>query len=355
MLINRVFYGLFPLIFTSAFALASIDVVDLLEDSDSRTNMTVMFQQTASAGTDATVISKIRLAYFTSTDCTGSKAGSGFYTTPDGTSFTISVGTAFGMVAASTWSVGSSKLSIADMTTIQSIAITFKSTNSNTPQAAFTNGSSNVISYACVPVTCSSGECTSGSGTQSFTLKTTASVGDPADGGIIACQNTGSDYNIYDLVIATEPYGSTIGWGGAGTTTGATSTTDGASNTSTIVNCLTNLTGCVSGTPGSPIATSAYSAGICFAWSDKAGFTSDWFLPTGNNANAQLSCIYNNKTAINTGLTAAGGSSLSTVTSYYSSTEASANNAYMVSLSTGNTSSSGKAQTARRTRCVRAF
>ncbi len=165
----------------------------------------VMFQQAVSSGTDATSVSKVTLAYFTSSNCTGSKAGSGFYTTPDGTSFPISVGTAFGLVAASAWNVGSTQLSIADMTTIQSIAVTLKSTNNNTPQANFSG-----VSFACVPVTCSSGECISGSGTQSFQLKTTAAIGDPADGGIIACMNGG----LNNLVVPATDNSTGIAWGG---------------------------------------------------------------------------------------------------------------------------------------------
>lgn len=64
---------------------------------------------------------------------------------------------------------------------------------------------------------CSSGACTSGSGTQSFQLKTTAAIGDPADGGVIACMNGG----LNNLVApTTDNRESTIVWGGVGTAIG---------------------------------------------------------------------------------------------------------------------------------------
>lgn len=300
---------------------------------------TVMFQQAASGGTDATTVSKIRLSYFTSANCTGSVAGTGSYTTPDGTSYTISVGTVFGMVAASTWNVGSTKLSIADMTTIQSVAVTFKSTNSNTPQAAFTNGSAQVISYACIPVTCAAGECTSGSGTQSFTLKTTAAVGDPADGGVIGCQSTGTSFNLFDIVVTTSDQSTSQGWGSSGTTTGATSTTDGAANTTTIVAKL--------GTG------STYAARTCNELSVTGGFTSNWFLPSGSVTNSQINCLYNNRNVIATGSVAAGGAGFASA-NYWSSTEASAANAWRLNFSNGVQGSGGKVNLFR-VRCSRAF
>jgi hypothetical protein len=306
---------------------------------------TVMFQQAASGGTDATTVSKMTLSYFTSATCTGAVSGTGSYTTPNGTSYTISVGTPFGLVAASTWNVGSTKLSIADMTTIQSIAVTLKSTNSNTPQAAFTNGSAQVISYACIPVTCTagpSGECTSGSGTQSFTLKTTAAVGDPADGGVIGCQNTGTSFNLFNIVVTTSDQSTSQGWGDSGTTTTATSTTDGAANTATIVAALGTGT--------------TYAARTCNELSVRGGFTSGWFLPsgapTGNSVN-QLNCLYNNRTAIATGSAAAGGSGFAS-TAYWSSTEFSSTYARLQDFINGNQASSLKIFS-RGVRCSRAF
>ncbi len=300
---------------------------------------TVMFQQAASGGTDATIISKIRLSYFTSANCTGAVAGTGSYTTPDGTSHTINTSTPFGLVAASTWNVGSTKLSIADMTTIQSVAVTFKSTNSNTPQANFSG-----LSYACIPVTCTagpSGECTSGSGTQSFTLKTTAAVGDPADGGVIGCQNTGTSFNLFDIVVTISDQSTAQGWGGSGTTTGATSTTDGAANTTTIVAALGTGT--------------TYAARTCNELSVTGGFTSGWFLPSGSSTvtNSQLNCLYNNRTAIATGSVAAGGTGFAS-TYYWSSTEASSTNAWRLNFNLGNPLSINKSNSFR-VRCSRAF
>ena len=75
----------------------------------------VMFQQAASGGTDATS-AKITLSYFTSNNCIATNGTTvPTYTTPDGTSFTISTSSPFtpvpfGMVAASAWNVGNSKV-----------------------------------------------------------------------------------------------------------------------------------------------------------------------------------------------------------------------------------------------------
>jgi hypothetical protein len=266
---------------------------------------TVNFQQatTTSGGVNATTVAKMKLSYFTSANCSGSVAGSGSYTTPNGTSYTISVGTPFGLVAASTWNVGSTKLSIADMTTIRSVAITLKSTNSNTPQANFTG-----VSFACVPVTCTAGpagQCTSASGTQSFQLKTTADIGDPADGGVIAC--TGDALNNLNLVVPSSDNSAGIAWSPALTTTSATSTTDGATNTATIVTSIG--------------AGTTYAAGLCSAYATTGGYTTGWFLP----AKAQLDCLYGNQAAIG-GFAGA---------RYWSSTEVNAVNAWFQDFSDG--------------------
>ena len=245
---------------------------------------TVMFQQAASGGTDSTTVAKITMSYFTSANCSGSVAGSGSYTTPNGTSFTISVGTPFGLVAASTWNVGSTQLSIADMTTVGSVAITFKSTNNNTPQANFSG-----VSFACVPVTCTAGpagQCTSVSGTQSFQLKTTAAIGDPANGGVIACLDGGLNNLVAGRLDSAQGFNvpGAVVWGGAGTAIGATaqSDTDGATNTTAIVTTLG--------------AGTTYAAGLCQAYATTVvtGGYNTWFLPAKN----QLACLYTNRAAI---------------------------------------------------------
>ncbi len=231
---------------------------------------TVMFQQAASGGSDANSVSKITLSYFTSGNCTGAVSGTGSYTTPNGTSYPISLGTPFGLVAASTWNVGSTKLSIADMTTIGSVAVTLKSTNNNTPQANFSG-----VSFACVPVTCAGGQCTSGSGTQSFQLKsTTAEIGDPADGGVIGC--IGGGLNNFVVPSSNNAY---ITWGD-NLDTGATSTTDGATNTALIVTQY-----------GAGVT---YAAGVCQAYAATGGYTTGWFLP----AEVQINCLYTNQSTI---------------------------------------------------------
>ncbi|MDF1827561.1 MAG: DUF1566 domain-containing protein [Legionellaceae bacterium] len=278
---------------------------------------TVSFQQSASGGTDATTVSKVQLGYFTSADCTGALAGDGFYNTPNGTSFTISVGTPFGLVAASSWNVGETQLNIADMTTINSVAITLKSTNNDVPQSNFSTNS-----FACVAVTCAANACTSAAGTQSFELKTTAAVGDPADGGVIVDT---------DGLIATALDDSTgIQWGGTGTTIGASaqSDTDGAANTTAIVTAL---------------GEENYAAQLCNALSITGGYTSDWFLP----AREQLSALYDNKETIGNFAN----------DNYWSSTEFPGNpslNAWVQSFDSGFQFNSDKDNSSR-VRCVRAF
>lgn len=286
---------------------------------------TVLFNQTASGGTDATIIAKTQLGFFTSTNCSGTLSGTGFYKTPDGTSFNISVGTSFGLTAEATWNVGTTQLGMSSgtMATIQSIAITFRSTNNNTPQSNFSGSS-----FSCIEgVSCSSGECTSSSATQNFTLKTTSFIGDPADGGVIACMNGG----INNLVASTTDNSTGIIWGGFGTTTNATSTTDGAANTSTIVTAL---------------GSTSNAAGTCSTYAATGGYTSGWFLPAGDNTgvSGQLNCLYTNQTAIGGFITAL----------YWSSTESSADNAWYQGFSGGAIGNDSKFNSYR-VRCVRAL
>jgi len=293
----------------------------------------LMFSQerNTTSGTDATSVAKITLSYFTSTGCTATNGTSvPTYTTPNGTSFTINVGTPFGMVASSAWKVGNSKVSpaVADMTKIQSIAVTLKSTNNNTPQASFTG-----ISFACVPVTCTGGACTSSSGIQIFQLKTTATIGDPADGGVIACTSGG----LNNLVTPTadNSTGSGISWGLPGISTSAVSTTSGASNTTSIVTTLGSST--------------SYAARTCSTYSAPGGFTSGWFLPAGNNTttSGQLNCLFINRGRI-------GG--FSSGSSYWSSTEVSGNNSNAWSQNFGSGSQSNFIKTSVfRVRCSRSY
>ena len=259
------------------------------------------------------------------------------------------------MVAASAWNVGNSKVSpaVADMTAIQSIAVTLKSTNFNIPQASFTG-----ISFACVPVTCSGGECTSVSGTQSFQLKTIAAVGDPADGGIIGCLIDHST-DAFNLVVPASD-NTTIAWatnpGGYNTSLGATaqSNINGATNTTVIVDCLSNGTCPVGVTVPLQTAAANYAAGVCNIYTAAGGFTSSWFLPAGGNiVGTQQNCLYTNRAAIATGAAVSGGSGFASA-NYLSSTEASSTNAWIQNfLSSFQTNAVKNA--GRRVRCSRAF
>ncbi len=327
------FVLLMSMSFTATIGYATPTVDDLLtygppEDLSGPMAATATFQQVTntSSGTDASSVSKVTLKYFTSTNCSAAAAGT--YTTPDGTSFSINTSTPFNLNATSTFSVGNNiPLTMSNM---HSVAIFLKSTNNNTPQADFTGSCGTNPSFCCVEIDCSSGtQCTATSaiGTQNFQLKTTAAIGDPADGGVIGCMNTGNN-----LVVPAADNSTGIEWGGNGTTTNATSTTDGAGNTTTIVTALG--------------AGTTYAAGLCNAYTTTGGFTTGWFLPAGNNtaSSGQLNCLFTNKAAIG-GF--AGGS-------YWSSTEASSTFASVQFFSSGGQSIGGKGGPLR-VRCARAF
>lgn len=296
------------------------------EDMSSPMAATATFLQVTntSGGTDATSISKLTLKYFTSTNCSSATAGT--YTTPDGTSFTINTSTAFNLNATSTYSAGNSIP--LTMSTINSVAIFVKSTNNNTPQANFTGSCGTNPSFCCVQIDCSSGtQCTATSaiGTQNLQLKTTTAIGDPADGGVIACKSGGAGSNVYNLVTPSSD-NSTGVWSASSSTTSATSTTDGATNTATIVAALG--------------AGSSYAARTCSTYTTTGGFTSGWFL----SAKDQLNCLYGNKTAV-------GGFANDY---YWSSTEGDAVNAWHQDFGNGDQFAVNKDYLFR-VRCARAF
>lgn len=253
---------------------------------------TANFQQTASGATDATTIAKVKLAYFTSDNCTGDKAGNGFFTTPNSSpTHTISVGGQFGLVASSAWQVGENKLSITDMTTIRSIAVTFQSSTSDVPQSNFSGSS-----FSCLAVTCANDACTSAAGTQSFQLKITAAAGDPANGGKIADTTTG-------LIATSTNDSSGITWGSTSIQTNATSDTSGLTNTGTIVTALGENGG------------TNYAAKLCSDHSASGGYDT-WFLPGKD----QLSAMLASKSAVGDYLE----------NGYWTSTESSTSGAWIV-------------------------
>ncbi len=169
-----------------------------------------------------------------------------------------------------------------------------------------------------------------------YTYVATA-VGQPSNGGTIACLNGG----LNNLVGASVDNSVAIAWGGFGIATGASSTSDGASNTSTIVVSLGNN----GGVP--------YAAKLCSDYEiDSQGNTpcqvgnacyNDWFLP----ASLQLDCLYTNAVSI-------GGFSPNV---YWSSTESVASpatNAQAQSFAAGITAAFAKV-TGNQVRCVRQF
>lgn len=301
------------------------------------------------------MIARVQLGYFTTPNCSGALAGTGFYATPSGSAtFPINVGLLFGLNAESTWSVGANKLSIANMTTINSVAVTFKSTigSSTAPsaQSSFPGvpTPANRTSYGCIQVICSLGQCVPAAvspQTLNFSLKTTPAVGDPADGGVVACLNPTNSLN--NLVAPRTDTSTGIRWASnAYRQTGATSKTDGATNTTRVVNCLTNNTGCVTN-PGGNIAAATYAAGICNNLSAVGGYTSSWFLPAGdNNPGGQQYCLSVNRAAI-------GGFAANNY--YWSSTEQNVGTAWDIQITTAATFNEDKTVDTSRVRCVRAL
>ena len=75
-----------------------------------------------------------------------------------------------------------------------------------------------------------------------------------------------------------------------------------------------------------------------------------WYLP----ARDELTTLYNAKAAVNTGLTSAGGTTLSDVW-YWSSSEDGSHYAYVVFFSNGGTYAGPKSRDDNRARCVFAF
>lgn len=289
---------------------------------------TAVFNQTASGGTDAVVIAKTTLSYFISTDCSGAALGS--YTTNNTDPFPISINTPFGLTTEAAWNAGLlASIQPDDMLTVQSIAMTLRSTINNTPQANFTGSSGGTNpSFVCIPASCSSGECTSTSfPTQNFTLKTTAAVGDPADGGVIGCLGTGSPSNLFYLVVPANNNSAGMQWSSNTTLqTNAIDDTDGATNTTKITQTLN-------------IGVSA--AGLCQAYSTTGGYTTDWFLPAKN----QLNCLYTNRNFIGGPVYA----------DYWSSTESSATAAWVNQFSLDTQTPISKSAIFGWVRCARAF
>lgn len=250
---------------------------DLLEDKvEKKTNnqqifrsgRAVTFKQTSG---DAAKISKITMSYFVSNDCSGHIAGT--YTTPDGTSFELNANHSFGLMAGAVWELGYKKLSIPNMSGIKSIAVVLRSTNQNTPQANFTGSvCGGNPSLCCIPVTCASGECFSGLEEQNFTLNQITNIGEPADGGVIACLI--SEGGVSNLVAAIEESEALFSWSASQKEVNASSLVDGAENTRAIVNTLV-------------------AAGHCNTYTATGNYI-DWFLPAVN----QLGCLYQNRLGI---------------------------------------------------------
>ncbi len=277
---------------------------------------TVPFRQnTASPGVDAGAIAAITLKYFSSTDCSGASLGGSYTTSASSPTYPIALNVPFGLDPASAWGVARDKLNLtfATLASVRSMAVFLKSTTNNLPQANFSGSACGTNpSFCCVPVACDAENqvCSASTeiGDQYFTLKTTPDVGDPADGGVIGCLNTGVSPNLFDLIIPPADNSAGLEWSPSSFETGAGSDTDGATNTLAIVE------------PYGPSST--YAAGLCNAYTTTGGFTRGWYLP----AQDQLNCIYANQASIG-GVFASG--------NYWSSTERDSTTAVRQNFSDG--------------------
>ena len=135
-------------------------------------------------------------------------------------------------------------------------------------------------------------------------------------------------------------------WGGSGTdisgltnyTSGSTAKNDfsGKSNTSIIVSALGD--------------TSSYAAGYCYNFTTSGTSKGDWYLPAQGELYAT---VWTNKTAVNSGLRAAGGRAINNIY-YRSSSEYSARYAWYVGANRGDVSRIAKSSHDY-VRCVLAF
>ncbi|MDF1684403.1 MAG: IPT/TIG domain-containing protein [Legionellaceae bacterium] len=242
-------------------------------------------------------------------------ASGGTGVTLTGVGFTGATGVTFGGVAATS-------VKVVDSTTVTAV----------TPVHA--------VGAVDVVLTTSSGSATA---TNGYTYETTT-VGQSAYGGTIACLN-GGDAN---LIAATADNSTSIQWGGKNMPTTAISNTDGATNTMSIVNEV----GAYGGIP--------YAAQLCNDYKvDSQGNTpceagnacyEDWFLPAGNHLGSpgQLNCLFVNRAFI--------GGFTSGNPYYWSSTEASTDNAWTQNFSNGQEDDIVDKDVSNfRVRCVRAF
>jgi hypothetical protein len=149
-------------------------------------------------------------------------------------------------------------------------------------------------------------------------------LGQELDGGIIFCLYRGNDGQQHGLIVNFYQASSTMAWQSSITLTNAISTWDGVSNTILLVN--------------SSIKTYITNLG--------AG----WYLPSID----ELKILWNNRFYVNRALTGTSYTLLSSDNSYWSSTEASLNNALQLNFRVGQIYMDGKPNTYL-VRAIRAF
>lgn len=181
---------------------------------------------------------------------------------------------------------------IKNMSSIKSIAISLHSSDTIVPVANFTGSECGQNrSYCCIPVSCENETCipTTKLPIQAFSLKKQPEVGDPAEGGVIACTDGGSN----NLIVPYSDNNKNIPWEPTDLkkqiTIGedADSLNSGAVNTRAIFKKFTK-------NKDLEFDPSSYAAGICAQFSTMGGYNIGWFLPAQN----QMECIYKNREKI---------------------------------------------------------
>lgn len=294
----------------------------------------------AKTGGDASQIAGMDLKFFSNNACTGAAVGNFSVNTGP---LTIPENNHFKLLATQVYKAGLAAVGL-NVSNIHSIAVVLRSTTNIVPQADFTTSACGANpSLCCVEVDCSSNnKCvlagsSSEFGVQDLSLKTTAAIGDPAEGGKIACQSSAQP--ALNLIASLNDDSAGIQWGagamfdGRGIEIGAMNLTDGNDNTSLINTALSGV-------------NYNYAAQICTD-STLGGFSSGWFLPADN----QLTCLYLNRSLIG-GFSNAGDDSI-----YWSSSEVAnydANTALVKRFSDG-AAGSWLRNNVQRIRCVRNF
>jgi hypothetical protein len=190
---------------------------------------------------DATELAKATFSYFSGPGCLAADLMNSYTTIDSSPGFSLSNNKPFGLNASSTYQLGETLLNL-NMDLVGSIAVVLRSSNNDVPQGDFSGDScgTNPI-FCCIDVTCSASKCLSSGNSVArhhFTLKKTEAIGDPANGGKIACSKAVG--GMFNLIVPAIDQSDGIEWGGLNTEVGMFAQTIlfGSFGTNAIVNVL---------------------------------------------------------------------------------------------------------------------